>query len=331
MAAKKATSKRPAKKSSSSKWFDLEKFLHYFYWVLAIVSVLGAAGVVGFYAGYNQAKEESACVIDAQNTKLVKETKKTKHLQQQIVKLSNKTAKHEFDANAKPPKPVERKVQKHVGKKGKLAIIFDDVSFSGDVKQIKALGFPVTMSFLPPTSRHPNSAKLAAKEPYYMVHLPMEAMNFNSPEKSTLLTSDSKEKIVERIAKVKKQFPKVKFINNHTGSKFTSDAEAMNKLIFALRLEKIGFIDSRTTAETKAEEVMKRYKMPYQTRDIFLDHEDDVEAIKKQIKKAIRIANKYGKCIAICHPHKSTLKALKESTSLFNDVELVRIDKLNKK
>ncbi len=324
MAAKKTTSKKPVKKRSSSKRFDLEKFLHYFYWVLAIVSVLGAAGVVGFYAGYNQAKDENACVV-------IEHEKKTKKLQQQIVKLSNKTAKHEYGNSAKPPKPVERKVQKQKGKKGKLAIIFDDVSFSGDVKQIKALGFPVTMSFLPPTSRHPNSAKLAAKEPYYMVHLPMEAMSFNSPETSTLMTSDSKKKIVERIHKIKQQFPKVQYINNHTGSKFTSDAEAMNKLIFALRLEKIGFIDSRTTAETKAEEVMKRYKMPYQTRDIFLDHEDDVEAIKKQIKKAIRIANKYGKCIAICHPHKSTLKALKESTSLFNDVELVRIDKLNKK
>lgn len=317
MAAKKVT----PKKSSLKKRFDLQQFLHYFYWLLAIVSVLGAAGVVGFYAGYNQAKEENACVI----TEHKKETKK---LQKQITRLTNKTARHEYVNSVKPPNHIVKKVEKVKGKKGKLAIIFDDVSFSGDVKHIKALGFPVTMSFLPPTARHPDSAKLAAKEPYYMVHLPMEAMNFNSPEKSTLLTSDSKEKIIERIQKVKQQFPNVQYINNHTGSKFTSDAEAMNKLIFALRLEKIGFIDSRTTAETKAEKVMKRYKMPYQTRDIFLDHDDDVEAIKKQIKKAIRIANKYGKCIAICHPHKATLQALRESTSLFNNVELVRIDKL---
>ena len=330
MAAKKATTKRSTKKTPSKKRFDLEKFLHYLYWVLAIVCVLAAAGVVGFYAGYNQAKDESACVIDAQNKKLVKETKKSEHLQKQVHTLSNKTAKHEYGKNVIPPKPIVKKVEKHKGKKGKLAIIFDDVSFAGDVKQIKGLGFPVTMSFLPPTSRHPNSAKLAAKEPYYMVHLPMEAMNFNSPEKSTLLTTDSKDKIVERIQNVKQQFPNVQYINNHTGSKFTSDAEAMNKLIFALRLEKIGFIDSRTTAETKAEEVMKRYKMPYHTRDIFLDHEDDVEAIKKQIKKAISIANKYGKCIAICHPHKSTLQALNESKDLLKDVELVRIDKLTK-
>ena len=325
MATKKSSPKKSIKKQASKKKFDLEKFLHYFYWVLAVVSVLGAATVVGFYAGYNQAKEESACIIDAHK-------KETKKLQKKINRLSNKTAKHEYGNASKPPKAKERKVVKKVQNKvGKLAIIFDDVSFSGDVKHIKALGYPLTMSFLPPTKRHPNSAKLAAKEPYYMVHLPMEAMNFHSPEKFTLLTTDSKDTIVQRIKQVKQWFPKVKFINNHTGSKFTSDAEAMNKLIFALRLENIGFIDSRTTAETKAEKVMKRYKMPYYTRDIFLDHEDDVDAIKKQIKKAVRIANKYGQCIAICHPHKATLQALKESKEVLKGVELVRIDKLTKR
>ncbi len=324
MAAKKSISKKPVKKTTLKKKFDLQRFLHYFYWVLAIVSVLGAATVVGFYAGYNQAKEESASVISAHKQKQVT-------LQKQLKQLNNKTAKHEYGNMVKPPKAKVRAIPKtKMPKKGKLAIIFDDVSFSADVKHIKALGYPLTMSFLPPTKRHPHSAELAEKEPYYMVHLPMEAMNFHSPEKFTLLTTDSKETIVERIKQVKKWFPKVKFINNHTGSKFTSDPEAMNKLIFALRLEKIGFIDSRTTAKTVAEKVMKRYKMPYYTRDIFLDHDDDVDAIKKQIKKAIRVANKYGKCIAICHPHKATLKALRESKELFEGVELVRIDKLTK-
>ena len=322
-ATRKPASKKSGKKTSPKKRFDLQKFLHYFYWVLAIVSALGAAGVVGFYAGYNQASDESACVIS-------KHKKETSKLRKELQELSNQTAKHEYDAASKPPNGLKKKVEKVAGQKGKLAIIFDDVSFSGDVKQIKGLGIPVTMSFLPPTSRHPDSAKLASKESYYMVHLPMEAMNFHSPEKSTLLTTDSKAKIVERIQKLKKLFPNVEYINNHTGSKFTSDERAMNKLIFALRLEKIGFIDSRTTAESKAKKVMARYKMPYLARDIFLDHDEDVETIKSQIKKAVRIAKKYGKCVAICHPHKATLQALQESKQLFDDVELVRIDKLAK-
>ena len=324
MVTKKSAPKKSIKKQTSSKKFDLEKFLYYFYWVLAIISVLGAATVIGFYVGYNQAKEERAYVIDTHK-------QESRRFQKKIDRLSNKTARHEYGNASKPPKAKKRKVEKKVQNKvGKLAIIFDDVSFSGDVKHIKALDYPLTMSFLPPTKRHPNSAKLAAKEPYYMVHLPMEAMNFHSPEKFTLLTTDSRNTIVQRIKQVKQWFPKVKYINNHTGSKFTSDAEAMNKLIFALRLENIGFIDSRTTAQTQVEKVMKRYKMPYYTRDIFLDHEDDVDAIKKQIKKAVNIANKYGQCIAICHPHKATLQALKESKEVLKGVNLVRIDKLTK-
>lgn len=324
MASRRAsTPKKSVKKPSPRKKFDLHGFLHYFYWVLAIVSVLGAAGVVGFYAGYNSAKKEDAGLLSRHAAVAEK-------LQKKVAELSNQTAKHEYDDASRPPNGLEKKVQKVAGEKGQLAIVFDDVAFAGDVRQIKALDIPVTMSFLPPTSRHPDSAKLAANEPYYMVHLPMEAMNFHSPEKSTLLTSDSKEKVIERIQNIKKLFPKVEFINNHTGSKFTADERAMNKLIFALRLEKIGFIDSRTTAESKAKKVMKRYKMPYLTRDIFLDHDDDVDTIKKQIKKAIRIAGKYGQCIAICHPHKATLQALEESKALFDDIELVRIDKLRK-
>ncbi|MCJ7766007.1 MAG: divergent polysaccharide deacetylase family protein [Thiovulaceae bacterium] len=320
---RKPTPKKSVNKPSSKKQFDLHTFLHYFYWVLAIVSVLGAASVVSFYTGYNMAKEEDSCVLR-------KHVKVTENLQRKITELSELTAKHEYEDASTPPKGAEKRVQKVAGKRGQLVIIFDDVSFAGDVRHIKALDIPVTMSFLPPTARHPDSAKLAADEPYYMVHLPMEAMNFNSPEKSTLLTTDTKQSVIERIEEIEKLFPNVEYINNHTGSKFTSDENAMNKLIFALRLEKIGFIDSRTTAQSKAKKVMDRYKMPYIARDIFLDNEADVKSIKSQIKKAIRIASKYGQCIAICHPHKATLQALEASKSLFKDIELVRIDKLRK-
>ena len=325
MAEKRSSGKRPGTKPPAKSRFSLQKFLHYFYWVLAVVSLLGAVGVVGYYAGYNQAKSDDAKVVAAHKAE-------NRKLRTERAKLSNETAKHEYAEGLEKQidRPLVKKRDKSGGRKGELAIIFDDVAFRGDVQHIKGLGLPVTMSFLPPTSRHPDSAELAEKEPYYMVHLPMEAMNFHSPEKLTLLTTDSKETVIERIAEVKKLFPRVEYINNHTGSKFTSDEQAMNRLIFALRKEQIGFVDSRTTAESKVKKVMNRYKMPYLARDVFLDHDDDVAAIKSQIVKAIHIANKYGRCIAICHPHKATLQALRESKALFNGVELVRIDKFAK-
>ena len=94
-----------------------------------------------------------------------------------------------------------------------------------------------------------------------------------------------------------------------------------------LNSENIRFIDSRTTAKTAVPAVMKAYGMPYVARDVFLDHDPDVDAVKKQIKRAIAIARKHGSAIAIGHPHKKTLQALRESKGLFSDVELVRIDR----
>jgi len=322
MAIKKQNSKKkPKPKQTAVKPSPVKKYLHHFYWVFIAASVLLLVGSGGYYMGYSEAKTKYAKVIQTHKSE-------KRVLKKNIERLSNTTAKHEFAAHSKPPKAVVKKEKKVKGQKGKLAIIFDDVAFSGDVRQIKALKIPVTMSFLPPTKRHKSSAKLASKEPYYMVHLPMEAMNFHSPEKGTLLVTDSKDTVIKKVQEIKKLFPKVKYINNHTGSLFTSDAEAMNKLIFALRLEGIKFIDSRTTAKTVAQKVMKRYKMPYLSRDVFLDHEDNVEAIKLQIKKAVKCAQKYGKCIAICHPHKATLSALKASKDLLKSVHLVRIDGL---
>jgi len=242
--------------------------------------------------------------------------------------------KHEFDTNTlgRPPRGPERDVKKpavySTFQKPKLAIIIDDVSFSHDVKSIKELNMPLTMSFLPPSPAHPDSAKLAAREKLYMVHLPLEAMRFSAEEPITLRVSDTKEIINKRVKEVKKLFPRAYYVNNHTGSRFTSDKRAVKDLIVALKKEGIGFLDSRTTAQTKVPEVMQSLGRPYIARDVFLDHESDVEYIQEQIKKAIKKAKEHGSAIAIGHPRKETLQALKNSKRALQSVELVYINKV---
>ncbi len=240
------------------------------------------------------------------------------------------SASHEFDDKVNiPPKSIERKIQIVESKsKPKLAIIIDDVCTKSQIKVIKNLGIPITMSFLPPSKARPNSAKLAFKEDFYMVHLPMEAQHFTAEEPLTLRVKDSQKKISSRITELKKLFPRVKYINNHTGSKFTSDEIAMNKLILSLNKNKINFIDSRTTAKTKAPKVLKKFGKKYIARDIFLDNKNEKQYIVEQIKKAIKIAKKYGSAIAIGHPHSKTMLALLDSKELFKDVKLVLIDKI---
>jgi polysaccharide deacetylase 2 family uncharacterized protein YibQ len=238
-------------------------------------------------------------------------------------------AAHEYEdsALAKPPSELNREKIK-VMTKPKLAIIIDDVSLKSHVDAVKGLGITLTMSFLPPRAARPNSAKLAAKESFYMVHLPMEAKKFSKEEPFTLHAEDSQAKISARIQELKTLFPRVEYINNHTGSKFTSDEQAMNRLIFALKNEHINFVDSRTTAETQAEKVMHNFGLKYVARDVFLDHHMDKAYIKTQIKKAIKLAKTHGTAIAIGHPHANTIEALRESKRLFKDVDLVYINKL---
>ncbi|MBU1657994.1 divergent polysaccharide deacetylase family protein [bacterium] len=336
-----ARAKKRTSKASST-------ILTYIAWTLAVIALILSSLVTGYYFGYESAKNE---ILNKEKTQQqtrlgmlqkVEEASVSKppagtvvssisvnDRLKEVLKKADTGASHEYDGEPleKPPIAEPREI-KRVLSKPKLAIIIDDVSIRSHVNAIKSLGLPLTMSFLPPSQARPNSAKLASKENFYMVHLPMEATNFNAEEPFTLRVNDSQETITDRIHELKKLFPKVSYINNHTGSKFTADEVAMNRLIYALKNEKISFIDSRTTAQTQAPKVLKNFGFNYVARDVFLDHHMDKPYIITQIKKSISLAKLHGTAIAIGHPHANTILALNESKKLFKDIDLVYIHEL---
>ena len=330
MAKRKRTTKK--KKTGSA-------FLKYLTWFLAIIALVLVSLVLGYYLGINNAKSKAVTKESvATHKKTITEIPKiptvsvNKRLQE-VLKKETKTyvsAAHEIDDEklANPPKSTSKAVKIYTSKP-KLAIIIDDVQTASQVKAIKRLPFPLTMSFLPPRPGRPNAAKLAAHEQFYMVHLPLEAMHFNANEPHTLHVYDSQQKISARIKEIKRLFPRVAYLNNHTGSKFTANEVAMNRLIFALNANHIHFIDSRTTAKTMAPKVLKNFGLKYVARDVFLDDHTDKPYILKQIKKAIALAKRRGHAIVIGHPHKNTLQALYESKKLFKkNVDLVQVNQI---
>ena len=335
----------PKRKKPSSK--KQSKILINLAWVLTFVAIVLSLFIAGYYVGYDDAKKD-VLKKDKQKISIVKKIEEVIHQKsepsvnsrlKEVLKKESKIcedtqkktteyedASHEIEGRVLP-NPFEREVIK-VSTKPKLAIIIDDVSVRSHVNAIKSLNLPITMSFLPPSKFRPNSNSLAEKESFYMVHLPMEAKNYSAEEPYTLRVDDSQKEISQRIAQIKKLFPRVKYINNHTGSRFTSDEKAVNRLIYALEKEKIEFIDSRTIASTKVPTVMKNYGKKYVSRDVFLDHEHDKEYIKEQIKKAVQTAKVHGTAIAIGHPQANTILAINESKELFEDIELVLIERL---
>ncbi|EAH9135568.1 divergent polysaccharide deacetylase family protein [Campylobacter upsaliensis] len=263
------------------------------------------------------ALNNESLVIDKNLSEDLRELNFSKE-QNQSLNLEQNLSKNE--AKKENLKPI-------IGQKPKLAIIIDDMANKEQVKELKALHLKLNPSFFPSHTLHPNTPKLAKEFEFYMVHLPLKALSFQN-KMSVLSPEDSEEEIEKTIAKIKGEFKKLKFINNHTGSLFTSDEEAMRKLYKALDKHHLSFVDSKTIHNSKAPKIAKEMQKIYIKRDVFLDNEDDVDYVKNQLLNAVNLAQKRGYAIAIGHPKKNTFKALKESKELLKSVDLVYLSEL---
>lgn len=240
-------------------------------------------------------------------------------------KTAEQAPNYSYSANSHP----KRKSHKAPNGEPKLAIIMDDISTNAHVRELKKLSIKVTPSIFPPEKEHPKTAELAKEFSVYMVHLPLQALNYTNEKANTLHTGDSKEKISQRIKDIKKDFKGVKYINNHTGSGFTSDFKSTLALLAELKNSEIYFIDSLTTNKSTVLDASKKLGLKYAYRDVFLDNEQQVSKILKMINKAVAVAKKDGVAIAICHPYKSTFEALKiAQKDAFKGVEVVYVDKI---
>ncbi len=294
----------------------------------------------------NQTIQKQTCLnnnmIKKMNNMLEAERKKVDILKKELEKIKNinkkqinKTTKTGFSSESLDyheslkfsTKKTKQNNQKIIvqSKKPLLAIIIDDVSFKQDVTKIKELPFKVTPSFFPPTKRHPNTPKLAKEFSFYMVHFPMEAYNYPHPEPKTLLVTSPISFIEKRVENIKKWFPRDRFVNNHTGSKFTSNYGAMVRLYKVLIKNHLIFVDSRTSSKSVAGEVAKKFHQKLLSRDVFLDDIQNRNYIRNQLKLAVKIAKKRGYAIAIGHPHSITMKTLRNSTDLLKGVKMVYI------
>ena len=240
-------------------------------------------------------------------------------------KTAEQAPKYSYSANS------HSKLKSHKAPNGrpKLAIIMDDISTNAQASELKKLSIKVTPSIFPPEKQHPKTAELAKEFSVYMVHLPLQALNYTNEKANTLRTGDSKEKISQRIKDIKKDFKGVKYINNHTGSGFTSDFKSTLALLAELKNSEIYFIDSLTTNKSTVLDASKKLGLKYAYRDVFLDNEQNVSKILKMINNAVAVAKKDGVAIAICHPYKSTFEALKiAQKDAFKGVEVVYVDKI---
>ena len=288
-----------------------------------------------FYAGKNEAKIEQNKSAEA-NLSIKENLKHSEILKPEPAKKSEVEPSNKAKKQIYSEKPQKESVKKDdfavvpftpnssVKGRAKLVLIIDDVATFEHASMVKSIGLKITPSIFPATKTHPDTPNIARTFEFYMIHLPMQAKHFDSPEIGTLTVNESFESMLEKIKKIRRDFPRAKYTNNHTGSRFTSDYDAMDKAYRALIEQGFIFVDSKTIAQTAVARAAKKYNQPYISRDIFLDDDPSAGAVRRELIAAVNLAKKRGYAIAIGHPKKNTIAVIKASkNNILKDVEVV--------
>ena len=217
----------------------------------------------------------------------------------------------------------------------RVAIIIDDM---GNEKKINeaflSLEYPISFSFLPHgsfTKKLSRQAKKMGRD--VLVHLPLEPVDGSIyPGPGTLLTAMSLDEMVAVLEDDLNRVPGAIGVNNHMGSKFTADKKSMEIVLAEVKRRNMFFVDSRTTKNTIAFKVAQSMGIPSTERNVFLDHDPRIPAIKKEIHRLQDLARENGYALAIAHPNKTTWKVLyEELPKLAKEVDMVPVQKIVEK
>lgn len=197
-----------------------------------------------------------------------------------------------------------------------VAIIIDDIGYDRKMAEgFLALDVPLTLSLLPQGPFNHHIIDRARKKGVeIMLHLPMEPNTYPNvnPGPGALLTSMSPDELIAQLNANLDGIPHVKGVNNHMGSKLTASSEQMGRIFSILKKRGLFFVDSRTTADSHCRPSAELLNLPFAERDVFVDHVQTPDFVRKQFRVLIRRAQRQGYAIGIGHPHPVTLKVLSE-------------------
>lgn len=217
----------------------------------------------------------------------------------------------------------------------RIAIVIDDLGNQPtlDARFIQLSG-PVALAFLPDAPATPRLARAAhqAGKPV-LLHLPMAGSDPMHVEPNTLHVGMSRRQLITFVRRAITRVPFLEGLNNHQGSQLTASQQLMDWLMTELSAYPgLYFIDSRTTAETRAEQLAWQHGIPVARRRVFLDNNESPQAIATQLQQLAVIARREGHAIAIGHPNPATLAVLRnlpdwlqaENLQLVSPAQLVR-------
>ncbi|MGE0482862.1 MAG: divergent polysaccharide deacetylase family protein [Gammaproteobacteria bacterium] len=214
-----------------------------------------------------------------------------------------------------------------------VALIVDDLGYQPrrdhEIAALDAVESFAILPFTPLARELAERLHSAGKE--VLLHLPMEAVSQNELlGPGALREAMDRPTFVATVRAALDALPYLDGVNNHMGSRLTSDAERMDWLMAALAEARPGllFVDSRTTAHSAARNAARAAAVPYLARDVFLDNRRTAAAINARLEELVRHAELRGDAIGIAHPYPETIAVLRTRLPMPGRIRIVPLETL---
>lgn len=218
-----------------------------------------------------------------------------------------------------------------------VAIIIDDIGY--DLKQIQELlkiNADITFAILPLCPHTREAAEMFHKaNRETLLHLPMEPLSYprEKPGQGALFTDMNNEEIIFQLEKDIAAVPYISGVNNHMGSKFMMDEKKLTIVFNKLKSNKLFFVDSRTSSDTKTIVTAEKVGLPVAVRKIFLDNNRDYNEIYNILINAAKKNGDESPVIIIGHPYPETIRAISDAVKVLKEkeIEIVPVSRIIKK
>jgi len=200
--------------------------------------------------------------------------------------------------------------------KGIICLVIDDFGFTQnkDVEDFFQLNENLTAAIIPGTpyaesiGRYADSIQIET-----IIHMPMESHEDDDTEYPVSLNEKLNPTLVEeRIRFAFNEVPTALGMNNHQGSKATESLQLMKNIARTLKKLDKFFLDSFTNPESLGYITMRRYGVPTQLRQVFLDHVEDPSIIKFNLDSLATLSHNMEIAVGIGHFKTVTLNVLKQ-------------------
>jgi polysaccharide deacetylase 2 family uncharacterized protein YibQ len=222
-----------------------------------------------------------------------------------------------FEETVIPPRtePGSRPVRESGDGLFEIALIIDDIGYDQKMAlALYALEPNISFSILP-WSPHGRAIAgiLRDRGAHIMLHLPMEPIQYPdvNPGPGALLTGMSPDELIIQLEKNLEEVPGASGVNNHMGSRLTTEAGQMYQVFTILKKRNLFFVDSMTARRSQCRAAARLLQVRFGERDVFLDNVQEQAYITGQFAQLKKIAQKHGHAIGIGHPYAATLETLK--------------------